>query len=147
MLGEVTTVYVFLIELGSLLLYCYRVFGVRRRIPSTLLMGIACFAVYYAVNKLADNNVAVNIIFGFLVNYVILKLGFKVNVKSAVFHSVLLAGVLTATEFYRYTVDFGLLRHKYSRLQVKRCAVCHGGGNRQNIVPYFLPCDFQFHLA
>lgn len=99
MLGEVTTVYVFLIELGSLLLYCYRVFGVRRRIPSTLLMGIACFAVYYAVNKLADNNVAVNIIFGFLVNYVILKLGFKVNVKSAVFHSVLLAGVLTATEF------------------------------------------------
>lgn len=48
---------------------------------------------------------------------------------------------------YRYTVDFGLLRHKYSRLQVKRCAVCHGGGNRQNIVPYFLPCDFQFHLA
>lgn len=39
MLGEVTTVYVFLIELGSLLLYCYRVFGVRRRIPSTLLMG------------------------------------------------------------------------------------------------------------
>lgn len=52
MLGEVTTVYVFLIELGSLLLYCYRVFGVRRRIPSTLLMGIACFAVYYAVNKL-----------------------------------------------------------------------------------------------
>lgn len=99
MLGEVTTVYVFLIELGSLLLYCYRVFGVRRRIPSALLMGIACFAVYYAVNKLADNNVAVNIIFGFLVNYVILKLGFKVNVKSAVFHSVLLAGVLTATEF------------------------------------------------
>lgn len=99
MLGEVTTVYVFLIELGSLLLYCYRVFGVRRRIPSTLLMGIACFAVYYAVNKLADNNVAVNIIFGFLVNYVILKLGFKANVKSAVFHSVLLAGVLTATEF------------------------------------------------
>lgn len=99
MLGEVTTVYVFLIELGSLLLYCYRVFGVRRRIPSTLLVGIACFAVYYAVNKLADNNVAVNIIFGFLVNYVILKLGFKVNVKSAVFHSVLLAGVLTATEF------------------------------------------------
>lgn len=84
MLGEVTTVYVFLIELGSLLLYCYRVFGVRRRIPSTLLMGIACFAVYYAVNKLADNNVAVNIIFGFLVNYVILKLGFKANVKSAV---------------------------------------------------------------
>lgn len=99
MLGEVTTVYVFLIELGSLLLYCYRVFGVRRRIPSTLLVGIACFAVYYAVNKLADNNVAVNIIFGFLVNYVILKLGFKANVKSAVFHSVLLAGVLTATEF------------------------------------------------
>lgn len=99
MLGEVTTVYVFLIELGSLLLYCYRVFGVRRRIPSTLLMGIACFAVYYAVNKLADNNVAVNIIFGFLVNYVILKLGFKANVKTAVFHSVLLAGVLTATEF------------------------------------------------
>ena len=99
MLGEVTTVYVFLIELGSLLLYCYRVFGVRRRIPSTLLMGIACFAVYYAVNKLADNNVAVNIIFGFLVNYVILKLGFKTNVKTAVFHSVLLAGVLTATEF------------------------------------------------
>lgn len=99
MLGEVTTVYVFLIELGSLLLYCYRVFGVRRRIPSTLLMGIACFAVYYAVNKIADNNVAVNIIFGFLVNYVILKLGFKANVKSAVFHSVLLAGVLTATEF------------------------------------------------
>lgn len=99
MLGEVTTVYVFLIELGSLLLYCYRVFGVRRRIPSTLLVGIACFAVYYVVNKLADNNVAVNIIFGFLVNYVILKLGFKVNVKSAVFHSVLLAGVLTATEF------------------------------------------------
>lgn len=47
MLGEVTTVYVFLIELGSLLLYCYRVFGVRRRIPSALLMGIACFAVYY----------------------------------------------------------------------------------------------------
>lgn len=84
MLGEVTTVYVFLIELGSLLLYCYRVFGVRRRIPSTLLMGIACFAVYYAVNKLADNNVAVNIIFGFLVNYVILKLGFKANVKTAV---------------------------------------------------------------
>lgn len=84
MLGEVTTVYVFLIELGSLLLYCYRVFGVRRRIPSTLLMGIACFAVYYAVNKIADNNVAVNIIFGFLVNYVILKLGFKANVKSAV---------------------------------------------------------------
>lgn len=99
MLGEVTTVYVFLIELGSLLLYCYRVFGVRRRIPSTLLMGIACFAVYYAVNKLADNNVAVNIIFGFLVNYVILKLGFKANIKTAVFHSVLLAGVLTATEF------------------------------------------------
>lgn len=99
MLGEVTTVYVFLIELGSLLLYCYRVFGVRRRIPSTLLMGIACFAVYYAVNKIADNNVAVNIIFGFLVNYVILKLGFKANVKTAVFHSVLLAGVLTATEF------------------------------------------------
>lgn len=99
MLGEVTTVYVFMIELGSLLLYCYRVFGVRRRIPSTLLMGIACFAVYYAVNKIADNNVAVNIIFGFLVNYVILKLGFKANVKSAVFHSVLLAGVLTATEF------------------------------------------------
>ena len=29
MLGEVTNVYVFLIELGSLLLYCYRVFGVR----------------------------------------------------------------------------------------------------------------------
>lgn len=50
MLGEVTTVYVFLIELGSLLLYCYRVFGVRRRIPSTLLMGIACFAVYYTIN-------------------------------------------------------------------------------------------------
>lgn len=94
MLGEVTTVYVFLIELGSLLLYCYRVFGVRRRIPSTLLMGIACFAVYYAVNKLADNNVAVNIIFGFLVNYVILKLGFKVNVKSAVFHSVCLPAYL-----------------------------------------------------
>lgn len=54
MLGEVTTVYVFLIELGSLLLYCYRVFGVRRRIPSTLLMGIACFAVYYAVKKYAS---------------------------------------------------------------------------------------------
>lgn len=150
MLGEVTTVYVFLIELGSLLLYCYRVFGVRRRIPSTLLMGIACFAVYYAVNKLADNNVAVNIIFGFLVNYVILKLGFKVNVKSAVFHSVLLAGVLTATEFIGILLIsgfFGINIAEYSRLQVKRCAVCHGGGNRQNIVPYFLPCDFQFHLA
>lgn len=146
MLGEVTTVYVFLIELGSLLLYCYRVFGVRRRIPSTLLMGIACFAVYYAVNKLADNNVAVNIIFGFLVNYVILKLGFKVNVKSAVFHSVLLAGVLTATEFIGILLISGFFGIN-SRLQVKRCAVCHGGGNRQNIVPYFLPCDFQFHLA
>lgn len=57
----------------------------KTSIPSTLLVGIACFAVYYAVNKLADNNVAVNIIFGFLVNYVILKLGFKANVKSAVF--------------------------------------------------------------
>lgn len=147
MLGEVTTVYVFLIELGSLLLYCYRVFGVRRRIPSTLLMGIACFAVYYAVNKLADNNVAVNIIFGFLVNYVILKLGFKANVKTAVFHSVLLAGVLTATEFIGILLISGFFGNKYSRLQVKRCAVCHGGGNRQNIVPYFLPCDFQFHLA
>lgn len=139
MLGEVTTVYVFLIELGSLLLYCYRVFGVRRRIPSTLLMGIACFAVYYAVNKLADNNVAVNIIFGFLVNYVILKLGG--------FSQRLACRRTYGDGIYRYTVDFGLLRHKYSRLQVKRCAVCHGGGNRQNIVPYFLPCDFQFHLA
>lgn len=146
MLGEVTTVYVFLIELGSLLLYCYRVFGVRRRIPSTLLMGIACFAVYYAVNKIADNNVAVNIIFGFLVNYVILKLGFKANVKSAVFHSVLLAGVLTATEFIGILLISGFFGIN-SRLQVKRCAVRHGGGNRQNIVPYFLPCDFQFHLA
>lgn len=43
MLGEVTTVYVFLIELGSLLLYCYRVFGVRRRIPSALAYGHSLF--------------------------------------------------------------------------------------------------------
>ena len=146
MLGEVTTVYVFLIELGSLLLYCYRVFGVRRRIPSTLLVGIACFAVYYAVNKLADNNVAVNIIFGFLVNYVILKLGFKANVKSAVFHSVLLAGVLTATEFIGILLISGffginIADYRSNDVLYAMAAVI------ANIVPYFLPCDFQFHLA
>lgn len=148
MLGEVTTVYVFLIELGSLLLYCYRVFGVRRRIPSTLLVGIACFAVYYAVNKLADNNVAVN-------KYYLWLLGKLRDIEARLqgecqvggFSQRLACRRTYGDGIYRYTVDFGLLRHKYSRLQVKRCAVCHGGGNRQNIVPYFLPCDFQFHLA
>ena len=99
MLGEVTTVYVFLIELSSLLLYCYRVFGIRRRVISTLFMGIACFAAYYSVNKLTGNNVALNIVCGLIVKYAIIKVGFKTNLRTAVFHSALLTGVLTATEF------------------------------------------------
>lgn len=108
MLNTITYIYIFLMEMITVYVYSYRLFGIRHKIWISVTISVLGYTLFYLINMATDNNLVFNIVSYAIITYIMIRQCFNASVRSAVFHTIMLWALLGATEFISISLITGV---------------------------------------